>query len=169
MAPLNNFILQYFNIYVITFCFRKWKHYIEKHLIANFTRFTLIYKHHLHNSTLYNIGMFLQNGTNTCKISNLYSSWSLLFIKHSVGIKTRNLQRATRFVYGCFIEVSKAITFWVVPRAIILYRLDCRNVPLQQISVNLKNVWFWDQICRKNMTEKKVEKNEHKIIISMKQ
>ena len=37
MVPLNSFILQSLchNQYLI--CFRKWKHYIEKHLIANFT------------------------------------------------------------------------------------------------------------------------------------
>ena len=51
MVPLNSFILQYLRHNQFAFCFRKFKNYIEKHLIANFTRFTRIYKHHLHNNT----------------------------------------------------------------------------------------------------------------------
>ena len=51
MVQLNNFILQYLCPNQFTLCFRKWKHYIEKHLIANLTRFTHIYKYKLHNST----------------------------------------------------------------------------------------------------------------------
>ena len=33
------------------FCFLKWKQCIEKHMIANFTRYTFIYKHNLHDNT----------------------------------------------------------------------------------------------------------------------
>ena len=51
MAPLNSFILQYLFHNQFVFCFRKWKDYIEKYMIANFTRATLIYKHHLPNIT----------------------------------------------------------------------------------------------------------------------
>ena len=49
IAPLNKVV--FFNIghNQFIFYFRKLKDYIEKYLIANFTRFTLIYKHHLHN------------------------------------------------------------------------------------------------------------------------
>ena len=47
MAPLNSFILQY----LFVCCFQKWKRYTENYLIANFTRFTFIYKHHLHITT----------------------------------------------------------------------------------------------------------------------
>ena len=50
MATLNSFILQYLYHNQFVFCFRKWKYYIEKHLIGNFTRLKLIYKHHLRNT-----------------------------------------------------------------------------------------------------------------------
>ena len=46
MVPLNSVILQYLCHNQFNFCFWKWKHYTEKHLIANFIRFILIYKHH---------------------------------------------------------------------------------------------------------------------------
>ena len=51
MAPLNSFILQYLCHKQLFFCFVKWKQYTENHLTANFTRFTLIYKYHLLNTT----------------------------------------------------------------------------------------------------------------------
>ena len=51
MVPLNSFILQYLCHNQFVFCFRKWKHYVEKHLVANFTRFPLINKHHLRRTT----------------------------------------------------------------------------------------------------------------------
>ena len=98
MAPLNNFTLQYLCHDQFVFCFRKWKHYIEKHLIANSTQL-----HSFINTScitaLFNIGMFLQNGTKSREIINLYSSKSFLFIVQTfaVGVKTKNLQRATRF------------------------------------------------------------------------
>ena len=41
MLPINDFIFQYLCHNQFVFCFGKWKHYIEKHLIANF-----IYEHH---------------------------------------------------------------------------------------------------------------------------
>ena len=47
MVPLNSFILQFYIITSSSFISENEKHYIEKHLIANFTRFTLIYKHNL--------------------------------------------------------------------------------------------------------------------------
>ena len=40
MARLNTFILKHLCDIQFFFCFRKWKHYIENHLIANFTRLT---------------------------------------------------------------------------------------------------------------------------------
>ena len=53
MAPLNSCILQYlscnqFKLVQRSFFFQTWKHCIEKHLNANFVRFALICKHHLH-------------------------------------------------------------------------------------------------------------------------
>ena len=42
MAQLNSFILQRLCHNQFVFCFQKLKHYIEKHWIANFARFTLI-------------------------------------------------------------------------------------------------------------------------------
>ena len=47
MVPLNSFILQFYITTSSPFLSENEKHYIEKHLIANFTRFTLIYKHNL--------------------------------------------------------------------------------------------------------------------------
>ena len=45
MALLNSFILQYLCHNQFAFYFWKWKHYLEKYLIANSTRFTLnVYK-----------------------------------------------------------------------------------------------------------------------------
>ena len=41
------------------------------------------------------------------------------------------------------------------------------NLPLYQISVNLKNFGFWDQICPKNMSDKSFEKINMKIGISI--
>ena len=41
------------------------------------------------------------------------------------------------------------------------------NLPLYQISVNLKNFRFWDQICPKNMNEKNFEKINVKVEISI--
>ena len=41
------------------------------------------------------------------------------------------------------------------------------NVPQYQISVNLENFRFWDQICQKNINDKNFEKINIKIITSM--
>ena len=82
MVPLNSFILQHLCHNQFAFCFRKWKHYTEKDLIANFTRFTIIFKKHLHNTT----------------------SWYTFFYykTSTVGMKTKNLPRATRFGWWSF-------------------------------------------------------------------
>ena len=44
-----------------------------------------------------------------------------------------------------------------------------KNMPFYQISINLKSIRFWDQICPKNMTDKNFEKMNIKIIISIRQ
>ena len=49
VAPLNSFVLQYLHHTQSVICFQKWKHFTEKILIANFTRYTLICRYHLHN------------------------------------------------------------------------------------------------------------------------
>ena len=41
------------------------------------------------------------------------------------------------------------------------------NVPQYEISVNLANFRFWEQICQKNMNDKNFEKINIKIITSM--
>ena len=43
------------------------------------------------------------------------------------------------------------------------------NMPLYQISRNLENIRFWDQICPKNMTDKNFEKINIKIVIRIQQ
>ena len=43
------------------------------------------------------------------------------------------------------------------------------NMPMYQISVNLENIRFWDQVCPKNMTDKDFEKINIKIVISIQQ
>ena len=48
-------------------------------------------------TALFIIGMFLQNVTNTREITNLYSSKSFFYKIFTVGTKTKNLSRATRF------------------------------------------------------------------------
>ena len=40
------------------------------------------------------------------------------------------------------------------------------TAPLNQISVDLENIRFWDQISPKNMTDKTFEKINIKIVIS---
>ena len=52
MAPLNSFILQYLCLFVyisLSFVLEN-ENDIEKHLIAIFERFTLIYTHYLHKT-----------------------------------------------------------------------------------------------------------------------
>ena len=43
------------------------------------------------------------------------------------------------------------------------------NMPMYQISVNLENIRSSDQICPKNMTDKKFKKINIKIVISIQQ
>ena len=113
MVPIKSFILQYLHHNQFVFCFWKWKYYIEKHLVANFTRFILIYKHHLHSTTnIFNLQKWYQNTWN-CK-----SLFHQIFIVHktfTVGIKTKNLPRTTRFYLWLFCkgdQLSKTNTFY---------------------------------------------------------
>ena len=41
------------------------------------------------------------------------------------------------------------------------------NLPLYQVSVNLKNFRFWDQLCPNNMKENNFEKINIKVVISI--
>ena len=136
MAPLNNFTLQYLCHNQFVFCFRKWKHYIEKHLITNFTQL-----HSFINTScitaLFNIGMFLQNGTKLREIINLYSSKSFLFIVQTfaVGVKTKNLQRATRFGLCRFIKVFIKTT-------------TCSKRPLSSFPKSVHPIQVWLYLSR---------------------
>ena len=47
--------------------------------------------------------------------------------------------------------------------------MQCINMPMYQISVNLENIRSLDQICPKNMTDKKLKKINIKIVISIQQ
>ena len=55
-VPLSNIILQYLCHNQFVFCFPKWKCYVEKPLIATFTRFILVNTFCI--TPLLNIGMF---------------------------------------------------------------------------------------------------------------
>ena len=83
------------------------KHYIEKHVIANFTRFTLIYKHHCVAHFLIKVCSKSKVTKNIFNLQEWYqitrnykSLCQQIFIVYktfTVAIKTKNLPRTTRF------------------------------------------------------------------------
>ena len=103
MAPLTSFILQYLCRNQFVFSFWKWKHFIEKYLIGNFTRCALIYRHHLRNTT-FSKSRVTKNIFNLQewrkKTWNCKSWFQQIFIAYkpfTVGIKTNNFPRTTKF------------------------------------------------------------------------
>ena len=126
MAPLNSFILQYLVITSSTFVFKNENMTLKNiFLIANLTRFTLIYKNHLHNTTSkcryvqsqYQLRTFLIF-KNDFKMRNFKSFFQQIFIVYktfTVGIKTKNPPRTTRFclwlLYRGALNLSKMTFF----------------------------------------------------------
>ena len=112
------FILQYFCHNQFGFCFRNWKHQIEKHLIANFTSFhsfinitciipllnLVIFK------TILNLQEWDQNLRN-CK--SLFQQIVIVYKTFTVRIKTKNLLTTTRF---CLWSFYKTVTCSKRPR-----------------------------------------------------
>ena len=89
MVPLNSFVLQYLCHNQFDFCFQKWQHYIEKQLTANFTRFTLICKHHfliyVRSKSEVTKNIFnLQMTPKHTKLLTFIQVKPLMFIKHSL-------------------------------------------------------------------------------------
>ena len=46
-------------------------------------------------------------------------------------------------------------------------KISNSNIPLYQISVNLEDFRFWDQICQKNMNDKNFRKVNIKVEIGI--
>ena len=97
--------MQYLCHNQFTFCFPKWIHYIKKHLIDNFARFTLI--NTICIVPLLSISMLKIkcNYVLTTYIKNCKSLFQQIFIVYktfTLGIKTKNLSRTTRFCLWSF-------------------------------------------------------------------
>ena len=128
---LNSFILQYlcYNQFISLSSFWRRKYYIQKHLTANFTRFTL---NATFTAPILDIGMFnievnqehfnLQEWPQN--MWNCKSLYQQIFIVYKTF--TRCLIKQPHVQDDCF---------WVVLRVVVLYRFDCSFIRMTSISL----------------------------------